>query len=361
MSEPVLEPPHGPQHMAAYQLAQHRKHFPYGSSGFDRMSATEAQKRAAQLGLSSEAALRFVLDELESRHYQQVRTRLMEIGAFAGLDLSDIGYVEILLGTPTALTFRDDNDGSLAIGIDPGFWHMILLSYLLARMANQVDDHFWFLALEFKVSQFFYVGQDTGGAQIIEYANDIVAKSDPGVREMAEAYVGAALSMILAHEVGHIALGHFGAGEGEKFRLDPESDHQNEASIFRDQAKELKADEWAAECLLALAGDNFKEQTLAVTVPALMFWLLAIPPLFIRPPTEIARAVARHHPSNARRALALQSLAGSHANNVRPSNAMKHFVDLAHWVQDIVERWNADPAEQNRQLIEWHERSNDTF
>jgi hypothetical protein len=366
MGEPVIEPPYGQGNMAAYRLAQRRKHFPYGGAVVDRMSPAEVERRAAQLGLSSAAelkksaaALKLVYDLLESRHYAEVKAKLIEIGKFAGLDLHDLAFVEVLLGSPSAYVFRDPNDGSIAIGMDPGYWHMITLSYLVALMGKQVNDDFWFLGLEFQATQYFYMGQDSGGSELIDYANEIVARSDPGVREMAQNFVGTAIWMILAHEVGHIVLGH--VGEGERFRLYPGSADKTEASIFQGQQKELEADAWAAECLLAMAGNNFKEQTLAVTVPALLFWLRAVPPLFIQPSTELARSEAKHYPSNVTRALALQRIAASHAKDVRPSNAMVHFVELAGWVRYIVDRWNADPAGQKRLFEEWHERNAGTL
>jgi hypothetical protein len=362
MGEHVIEPPYGQNNMAAYRLAQRRKYYPYGGEAVDRMSPAEAERRAAQLGLSSAAAmnksaeaLKLIYDVNESQHNRAVKAKLIEIGNFAGLDLRDLAFVEVLLGTPSAYTFRDPNDGSMAIGMDPGYWHMILLSYLLARMGKQHNDEFWFMGVEYKATQYFYMGQDNGGSELIDYANEIIARSGPGVREMTENFVGAAISMILAHEVGHIALGH--VGEGERFRLYPGSSDKTEASIFQDKRKELEADAWAAECLLGMAGNNFKEKTLAVTVPVLLFWLRAVPPLFLQPSTELGRSETNHYPSNSTRARALQHIAADHAIEVRPSNAMVHFVELSAWVSNIVGRWTADPAKQNRRFKKWYERN----
>jgi hypothetical protein len=118
MGEPVLEPPHGQSNMAAYRLAQRRKHFPYGGAVVDRMSPAEVERRAAQLGLSSAAALKksaaalkLVSELLESQHYSQVKAKLTEIGKFAGLDLSDIAFVEVLLGSPSAVLLRRADAG----------------------------------------------------------------------------------------------------------------------------------------------------------------------------------------------------------------------------------------------------------
>jgi hypothetical protein len=354
MSGPVLEPPFGPQNLAAYKLAQDRRHFPYGTDAVSRMPAAKREELIAQLGLSSGAALELVFDLMEQRHYAEVRAKIMEIGRYAGLDLSDIGYLEILLGAPNVQIVRDPNDGSLALGIDPGVWHRTALSYVLASMGRQVGDFSWYLALEYLAWQYFELGQDNGGAEIIEHAVAVLAKSDPGVQSMAADVLGTAISMMLAHEVGHLALGHRKAAGDESVRLDSGSAQRIEATIYRDHSKEMTADVWAANALLAMAGNDFKQRTLAVTVPALMFWLRAVPALITHRPTEVGREQAKHHPADAKRAASLELLAATHiGTDVAPSNAMATLLDLTKWVRQGVRRWETDRAGQTREFNAW--------
>jgi hypothetical protein len=70
-------------------------------------------------------------------------------------------------------------------------------------------------------------------------------------------------------------------------------------------------------------------------VPALCFCLSALKSEMTEPATNaIARATADSHPSDLVRAQRVHTLARSHATEVAPSNALKHFVELGVWVND---------------------------
>jgi hypothetical protein len=98
---------------------------------------------------------------------------------------------------------------------------------------------------------------------------------------------------------------------------------------------EREADTWAAEALFGQAGKNFKQQTLALSVPALCFCLSALKSEMCAPAANtIARATAESHPAEMARAQQVHSLARSHANEVAGSDAMKHYVELGFWVNE---------------------------
>lgn len=67
----------------------------------DHMSSAEAEQRAAQLCLSYTAALKLVYEQLESRHYSQVRAKLTETGRYTGLNICmTLVYVEVSGASP---------------------------------------------------------------------------------------------------------------------------------------------------------------------------------------------------------------------------------------------------------------------
>ena len=106
---------------------------------------------------------------------------------------------------------------------------------------------------------------------LIEFAN----RATPDLWSLASHVVRTYMNFTVAHEVGHIVLGHLkGANVGE---VSLTEGRQCRASVLKLQDEEYEADDWAADALFAVAGTDFTEQTLALTAPALSFSLTALP------------------------------------------------------------------------------------
>jgi hypothetical protein len=319
---------------AADSLREYRDRYPYDGAGLRSAPASFGDEEAARLGVSSAGAAALVADLVEDQIKANELALMASLATYAEQDLSAVAVEHVLIERPNAITVYDPGDDSYAIGLDPGIWHLSALLYLEAGIAQRVDDPKLFLVMTSKTVGWFFTG--AGQQSMAQDVNDLIEfanRATPDLWSLASHVVRTYMSFTLAHEVGHIVLGHLkGENAGEVLLAEGK---QCLASAMKHQCEEYDADDWAADALFAVAGSDFTEQTLALTVPALNFSLTALESMLHEPVTnEIATAIADSHPPAHERARRQHERAGRHAGEVAGSNAMKHFVELGVWVAE---------------------------
>lgn len=335
--------------LAALNFLQYRERYPYGGAAVRSMHESEASREAEGVGVLSVDTKALMADLVEETMLEFERTLVKDLGLMAGRELSDVDVIHVFIDSPNALTLFDPNDGSYAIGVDPGFFHAISTLYLNAALGQRVNDPKRFLILATKTVGWFWVGSFGDWTEDYNDLITFVRKEAPDIFSFSRDLVNTAISFTIAHEVGHIMLGHL---EGEHARTLPltEGGPASRASAMDSKDLELAADAWAAEALFRWAGNDFKRRTLVLGVPALCFCLSALKSTMTVPATnEIARATADSHPPEMDRAQQVHSLARSHAADVAGSDALKHFVDLGFWVNEqrmLLERQDPDWVER---------------
>lgn len=318
--------------LAVLNFQQYRDRYPYDGAAVRRMPPEVASLEMDRFGVSSVDALALVADLVEARMLENEKALVGSLGDYAGRDLSAIDVQHVFIDTPNAITLYDPNDDSYAIGIDPGVWQALAALYLDAAMAHRVDDPRLFLVLATRTVGWFWTGSENW-AQDLDGFSAFAKANTPDLWSLAQEVVRTSIAFTVAHEVGHIVLGHLTGGHAGRVEVGDAG--ASLASALDHEAEEYAADDWAADALFAVASGDFKEQTLALTVPALSFSLAALAADMREPATnEIAVALAGTHPPNVDRARNLHVRAGEHAHEVAGSDAMKHFVELGLWVND---------------------------
>jgi hypothetical protein len=331
--------------LAAMNLAQYRDRYPYDGAALLRMPANQAAQQAERLAVSSVGAAALAADLVEQNMLDFERELVRDLGTLAGRDLSGVDVQHVFIDSPNAITLFDHNDQSYAIGIDPGFWQAICFLYWNAALGQKVNDPRWFLILATKTISWFWTGpSEPGKAVYAKWANqagedihalvNVVQEGNPEIWALSIEFVNTAIAFTIAHEVGHIVLGHLEGSNAGRLRL-TETGAESRASAMNGKDQELEADAWAAEALFRWAGSDFKKQTTVLSVPALSFCLSALKSELTAPATNaIARATADSHPPDMIRVRQVHALACSHASEVAGSRALDHFVKLGVWVAD---------------------------
>jgi hypothetical protein len=320
--------------LAAMNLMQYRERYPYGGAALRGMTETEALREAERMEVSSVGAAALLADLVERDMLAFERELVRDLGLSAGRDLSEVEVLHVFIDSPNAITLFDHSDRSYAIGVDPGFWHAISFLYWNAALAQRVNDPRWFLVLATKTVGWFWVGSSKDWTEDANTLVDLVKETSPDLWSLGRELVSTAICFTIAHEVGHIMLGHLEGPHAGSLRL-MENGPASRASAMDSKDQELAADAWAAEALFRWAGDDFKKRTLVLSVPALCFCLSALKSEMTVPATNaIARATANSHPPNMVRAQQVHTLARSHATEVAGSDALKHFVELGVWVNE---------------------------
>jgi hypothetical protein len=201
-------------------------------------------------------------------------------------------------------------------------------------IGQRVNDPRWFLVMASKTVAWFWTAPAEGRATDIYTMVENVEQNAPDIWSYTPHLLNTAISFTLAHEVAHIVLGHLEGSHAGKLRLRKDGP-QSRVSAMDGVNEELEADAWAAEALFRLAGNDFKKQTLAMSVPALGLCLSAVKRAMTAPATnEIARATDKSHPPEMIRVRQVHSVARSHGNEVAGSPANYHFVRLGFWVAE---------------------------
>lgn len=323
--------------LAQVNLAQYREGYPYGAAAFGNLSTDVAAQEAARLGVGSRQAAAFLAHLVDASMIEAERAFVAQLAEYSGRDLSSVAVDHLYVPSPTAITFYDPNDDSFAIGFDPGMWQAICLLYLDAALGQAADSPQLFLVYATKTVGWFWVGTGNADAAAtdIDFVVEFTQDAAPHLWGFAQDIVETSISFTIAHEVAHIVLDHLASPHAHTVQVGSHSDRKAVVSAMDSYGLEHAADAWAAETLLTLAKDDFKRQTLAVSVPALSFALQAVASAMTEPASEeLARLIGDTHPPHAERARRLATLAATHAGDVAPSNAMKHLVGLGAWVSE---------------------------
>jgi hypothetical protein len=333
--------------LASVNMSQYRDRYPYDGAALLRMPANQAAEFAERAAASSVASAAFASDLLESDMLNFERKLVKDLGRLAGRDLSGVDVQHVFIDSPNAITVFDPNDGSYAIGLDPGFWQAVCFLYWNAALGQRVNDPRWFLILATKTVMWFWTGPSTAepGArerwkkQAVQDINDLISsvrEVAPDIFSLSVDFVNTAIAFTVAHEVGHIVLGHLEGSQARSLRL-PGTDAEIRASAMKNEDEELEADAWAAEMLFRWAADDFKRQQLVLSVPALCFCLSALKAEMTQPASNvIASATADSHPPEMIRARQVHAVARTHGNEVTGSRALDHFVRLGFWVAEQI-------------------------
>src|SRR6266567_1023681 len=282
-----------------------------GGAAIREMPAGEALRQAERMGVSSVGAAALSADLLDRNILDFERSLVRNLGLSAGRNLSQVDVCHVPIDISNGITLYDPNDRSYAIGVDPGFWQGILFLYFDAALGQRVDDPRWFLILATKTVGRFWARSSKDSSEDLDFQINMARETAPDIWSFGNELVNTAISFPVAHEVGHIVLGHLQGPHAGMVRL--AHDVASRASVMDSEELELEADAWAAEALFRQASNNFKLQTLALSVPALCFCLSALKSELCAPAANaIARAIVRSHPPEMVRAQQVHTLARSH-------------------------------------------------
>jgi hypothetical protein len=312
------------QQQASYQTAEQLK-----SATPDRV----LRATAIASGLPENVNLTALMTEQD----EQLRTFVMHnvyaiYQVYPDAGLQSVAFDTMMIGWPNAVAIHAP-DGSYGIGMDPRLHSLFSLLYVWAVVAHQTQDFRVFSSGVEGVAGAFH-GQDLSLVHLEEFKmlHELLAKSAESVREMHELFTEAAVRFLLAHELGHIALGHLtGSTSGSGARLVLADGRDAEISSFDSHAKEYAADSWAFGATLRSCGANYKRQTLAAAAPQLLFVILAFLELHLEPRARLEQLLQTSHPKATDRAAHIGSLAAKQSW-LAPNNATAYLSEVTHFL-----------------------------
>jgi hypothetical protein len=224
---------------------------------------------------------------------------------FPNVRFAQVGFDFIATQIPNAFAIHVSEDNSYAIGLDPTLhetftWLVVAAHWTFLR--GKADVFMQLVVDLVRLSFLNLPAPPEKGDWLTQFAQAMIAEyEDLGLGHWVSAILA---RFLVAHEMGHIYLGHFDKGQAQKMRFVPTRGAEDEVTGF-DTAEENQADDWAAKAVLQLAKTGVLENVLARTAPAILFSILALVEDLYWPSTALGVHMRRTHPPAAERAAAL--------------------------------------------------------
>jgi hypothetical protein len=217
------------------------------------------------------------LQDLE-RFNMEKQTRLertiREFGDAEPTCLLGLTDIRLVTGTTPYVFAIHEPDDSYGIGFDEALYDIFAILTIAALAAFRNKDLEIYKRFCFHVFQLYFMGPHPSIIADFEQLAMMYAGSAPPIRAMIGDVRDTCTRFILAHEVAHIALGHFKRHKAAVYNFQP-GVQPTEISGFPDYACEFEADAWGADLLLRLAGGNMRSEIAAIQTPPLLMTFLA--------------------------------------------------------------------------------------
>jgi len=322
--------------MAAIQLAHLRKQYMYGRENVEKiMAAGEGEWLKPSLSSSNLAASSpaDAAEILEKRHHaagqQQIEKLLSLCKSFHGR--VDFEFVETQ--TPNGFAARHPKDGSHAIGLDPSLWHVFSTLTLAAGMAEQANEPKLLIGAAQRLTISAFLKGALPPSEFEEILRLMWERAPAMLKLFEKLAAPFYVDFLLAHEVGHIELGHLNEADVKRVQLDPAQEAVPLSAL--DWEHEFAADRWALEALLTLAGSDNTKLTLVTTLPAIYFDLAALVERLYVPQTDVGRILRDTHPPPRMRADRCRAWAATHTE-IPPNDAMALLVKISWFVRSVL-------------------------
>lgn len=330
---------------AALRLQHMRKQHIYTLEHNRRITAAGLDKhiRGALAATGRAGADPGLVAEIMEQHQRKTILAFISTLAAAAPDAKfcNVEFNFVTIGIPNAFAAHVVSDESYAIGLDHAAPVMLNILFVAALIAYDKKDFSIFASCAaeivgclFNIKHFFDTRNDDDFAAGMYMLHQYYRQSSRGIQEIIDGFGISATHFIVAHELGHIQLGHFQKQRVSALQLS-NGDAQTDVSAFPDHACEFEADLWAAEWLLKSAGTDVRQQTFAVIVPFLCFTILTFTSRLHEPAVAIGRLLRSTHPPDAARASRLADYAGRQLH-VPPTNALDMLVKLTSFLQDEI-------------------------
>jgi hypothetical protein len=296
----------------------------FGNKKFRGKKLEEARQLAKEL-ISNESQHH----EAFVRNFLQTMDRL-----YPGSGFQSLGFTFFNTDVPNAVTIHVESDGSYGVGLDYGSVSIFSFTFptLLYSRLNNLENLEWVRAL-LDIIQIQLLGEHEPSRQrsIVRLAREHEIEA-PASRALEMAF-----RFLIAHELGHIKLGHFENKVATRLSSIGTGTDQDKVSIF-DHDSEFAADAWAADALRKVANENPLEQTLACYVPGLIFGIQSLAKEIYEPRTPLARHLMNSHPDPWERAKRLFPI--NHTAEQSPDPVIRAISDLPKSI--ATERANPD-------------------
>jgi hypothetical protein len=227
---------------------------------------------------------------------------------YPNVRFAELGFDFIATRIPNAFAIHASEDNSYAIGLDPTLHEMFTWLVLAAQWTFRrgQTDAFVQLVVDFVRLSFLNLPAPPEKRAVYSQFVKVMLKENEAVG-LGDWVLAILARFLVAHEMGHVYLGHFNKGRAKKMRFVPASGREDEVSGF-DTEDEYQADDWAAKGVLQLAKTGVVENLVARTAPAVFFSILAMVEDLCRPTTALGAHMRRTHPPAAERAAALRRI-----------------------------------------------------
>jgi hypothetical protein len=226
-------------------------------------------------------------------HVKFVRDFLVEMtGRYPGSRFEELGITFFNTDAPNAVVLHDRDDDSYAIGIDYGMIFLFsgVFGTLLHSQLRNIENLNWVLALV-DVVLFLFWNQKEG----LQQRSHRQLVEQHYLQAVSSRALEMTFKFLVAHELGHIYLGHFRDKQSSRLSAIGVGSDRDEISTF-DHDAEFAADAWSARVLRDIAGDSPVEQALARYIPSLYFGVYSLASTMYVARTPLGKYVSDTHP-----------------------------------------------------------------
>jgi hypothetical protein len=324
--------------LASLNLQHRRKTHLFTQANVDRLvdAGVGADITATIPAWTGQTDAGAAMEMLEQRQREGVLGHIAEVAAaFPSAGLQAIDFQFVPTSVPNAFTARVAKDESCAIGLDHGVLGLLHPLMVLAMLAQQFGKFGIFGEGAARLVSLFFIGRPVDGLEAdLRMLGDKYANADDSTRQIIDGFGQGVVDFVIAHELGHVALGHFLRAKAPT--LASPTDGPMAVSAF-DHEREFEADAWAMEALLLVAGGDVRRLTFAVAAPFLSMTMLSYVARLHEPTTDVGRLLRATHPPERERAARLRKLAATQAARVPATNALQLLVRIDRFLHDHIE------------------------
>jgi hypothetical protein len=233
------------------------------------------------------------ITQQSAEHVTFVRDFLVEMtGRYPGSRFEELGITFFNTDSPNAIVLHDRDDDSYAIGIDYGMIFLFsgVFGTLLHSQLLNMENLNWVLALV-DVVLFLFWNQNEG----LQQRSHREFLEQRYLQAVSSRALEMTFKFLVAHELGHIYLGHFRDKQSSRLSAVGTGSDRDEISTF-DHDAEFAADAWGAKVLREIAGDSPVEQALARYIPSLYFGIYSLASTMYVARTPLGKYVNDTHP-----------------------------------------------------------------
>lgn len=240
--------------------------------------------------------------DLARRYIQEIqddeerdRQFIVQVGSlFKDSGFDRVGFMFLATDSPDALTQYVAKDHSFAIGLDQTM--VVLFSFVFAplmnaRLTNRANLS-WVMPLhDFVLKMFARQEYPEIDRRILTLGGE-----NPGLDPFVKIARAAAEQFLIAHELGHVFYNHPKKKSDLRLLVAECGGSGDDIAKF-DQIAEYEADDWAAQLVVRIAGDDPTKKALAYYIPAIYFGIFALARQLYEPRDVLGQVLRDSHPN----------------------------------------------------------------